>query len=84
MSKILSCEVCEFCNQISNCDNSFPRIIQKYKKFANFTGLYFHILQCFATKLHQFTKFRMLFPDVLMNIPNLKVCPKEESSAGKR
>ena len=36
----------------------------------------FHILQCFATKLHYFTKFRMLFPAVLMNIPNSKVCLK--------
>ncbi len=39
----------------------------------------FHILRYFATKLHNFTKFRMLFPAVLMiiliiNFPNSKVC----------
>ena len=40
----------------------------------------FHILQCFATSLHNFTKFRMLFLAVLLNIPNSKVCLKGESS----
>ena len=39
-----------------------------------------YILQCFATKLHNFTKFRMLFPAVLTNIPNSKVCLKGEWS----
>ncbi len=34
----------------------------------------FNILQYFATKLHNFTKFMMLFPAVLMNLPNSKVC----------
>ena len=43
----------------------------------------FHILQCFATKLHNFAKFRMLFPAVLINIPNFKVCLKGESSIAK-
>ena len=47
----------------------FPCVIQKYTKFANFTGLYFsHFNIYFATKLHDFTKFRTLFPAVLMNI----------------
>ena len=43
-------------------------------------GYIFHILQCFATKLHNFNKFRMLFSAVLMNTPNSKVCLKGESS----
>ena len=34
----------------------------------------------FATKLHNFTKFKMLFPAALMNIPTLKVCLKGEWS----
>ena len=33
----------------------------------------------FATKLYNFTKFRMLFPAVPMNIRNSKVCLKGES-----
>ena len=64
------------CNQNSKCDYTFPRIIQKYTEFANFTGLYFLY---FVTKLHHFTKFRMLFLAVLINIPNSKVCVKGES-----
>ena len=42
-----------------------------------------YILQCFATKLHDFAKFRMLFPAVLMDIPNFKVCLKGEWSIEK-
>ena len=34
----------------------------------------FHILRYFSTKLHNFTKFMMLFPAVLMNFSNSKVC----------
>ena len=34
----------------------------------------FHILRYFSTKLHNFTKFMMLFPAVLMNFPNSEVC----------
>ena len=45
--------------------------VWKYTKFANFTGLYiFHILRHFVTN---FTKFRILFPAVLMRFPNSKV-----------
>ncbi len=84
MWKIQSCEVCEFCilvvlraekrYHISKCGNAFPHVIKKYTKFANFTCI-FHILRYqFATKLHNFTKFRMLFAAVLMNFPNSKVC----------
>ena len=39
-----------------------------------------HILKYFLTKLHYFAKFRMLFPAVLINIPNSKVCLKGEWS----
>ena len=54
-------------------------------KFANFVynilrgkvqSEFEMFLQYFATKLDHFTKFRMLFPAVLMNIPNSKVCLK--------
>ena len=67
----------EKCNHISKSE----RI-----KFANFTGLYFphFTMFCIATKLHNFTKFRMLFSAVLMNIPNLKVCSKGKSSIKAR
>ena len=34
----------------------------------------FHIAQYFATKLHNFTKFRKLFSTVLKLFSNLKVC----------
>ena len=50
---------------------SFPRVIQKYTKSANFTEIQ---LQYFATKLHNCTKIRILFPAVLINFPNSKVC----------
>ena len=36
-------------------------------------GYIFHISQYFVTRLHNFTKFRMLFPTMLMNLPNSKV-----------
>ena len=60
-------------NHILKSDCTFSQLIQKYTKFANFTGLYF---PHFATKHYNFTKFRMLFSAVLMNIPNSKVCLK--------
>ena len=61
--------ICE--NTTSKSDYTFPHIIQKYTKFANFTGLHFpHFTQ---SKLHQFNKFRMLFFS-RADIPNLKVC----------
>ena len=43
-------------------------------------GYIFHILQYFATKHHHFTKIKILFLAVLMNIPYLKVCLKGEWS----
>ena len=51
------------CNQISKCDYTFPRI--SIQNLQTSQGCIFHILQYFATKLHYFTKFRMLFPAVL-------------------
>ena len=48
-----------------------------YKNIQNSQTLQdyiFHILQFFATKLHNFTKFRKLFPTVLELFSNLKVC----------
>ena len=59
---------------ILKCGNAFPRVMQKFTKFANSHDCIFHILRYFATKLHNFTKFRMLFPAVLMNFPDSKVC----------
>ena len=69
------------CNHISNSDYTFPRIIQKYiQNFQISQDYIFDILQCFAIKLYNFTKFTMLFLAVLMNIPNSKVCLKGEWS----
>ena len=41
-------------------------IQKKHSKFSKY-GYTFHILQYFATKLSNFTKFRMLFSAVPMN-----------------
>ena len=49
----------------------------QYKSVQNLQTLQdyiFHIVQYFATKLHNFTKFRKLFPTVLKLFSNLKVC----------
>ena len=43
----------------------------------------FPISQYFATKLDNCMKFRMLFPAVLIDFPNLKVCPVGEWSIMK-
>ena len=56
------------CNHTSSSDYTFPRI-QEYKRTQNSQtsqDYIFHILQCFATKLDSFTKFRMLASAVLM------------------
>ena len=60
-------------------------LVAKYRKMwkNSQTSQYyiFHILQYFATKLHNFTKFRMLFPAVLMSISsNLNAYLKGKSS----
>ena len=41
----------------------FPPVIQMY------TGYIFHILEHFTTKPYNFTKFRMLFQDVVIFLP---------------
>ena len=46
---------------------NFPYVIKKHTKFANLQGHIFHILEHFATKLCNCTKFRMLFIAVVMN-----------------
>ena len=49
----------------------------EYKSIQNSQTLQdyiFHIIQYFAAKLHNFTKFRKLFPTVLKLFSNLKVC----------
>ncbi len=49
----------------------FPRVIQKYTKISKLHMTVFSTFyDIFSTKLHNFTKFRMLFPAVLMNLPN--------------
>ena len=56
-------------------------IIQKsIQNFKTSKDYIFHILQYFATKLHNVTKFRMLFAAVLIIIPNSYVSPQGELS----
>ena len=44
----------EKCNHISKSDYTFPRLIQKYTKFANFTELYFLHFTMFFNQTSQF------------------------------
>ena len=53
------------------CGNAFSRVRQNLQTLK---GYIFHILQYFTTKLHNFIKFRKLFPTVLKLFSNLKVC----------
>ena len=47
---------------------NFPCAVQKYAKFANFTGLYFpHFPQLFATNFRNFDNLRIFFDAVAMN-----------------
>ena len=49
----------------------------QYKSIENsqaLQGYIFHILKYFTTKLDNCIKFRMLFPAVLIDFPNAKVC----------
>ncbi len=69
MCKIQSCEVCEFC------------ILLYYARKSVVFSTFYDI---FSTKLHNFTKFMMLFPAVLMNFPNSTVCLIEEWSIRTR
>ena len=83
MRKIQSCEVCEFCillyyarKSVTAFRNVLPLFRAYYKSTQNSQTSHdciCHILRYFSTKLHNFTKFRMLFPAVLMNFPNSKV-----------
>ncbi len=88
MWKIQSCKVCEF-NFVYfciTCGKALPhfdtKVYKKYKsKYKSIQNsqtsrdCIFHILRYFATKLHNSIKLMMLFPAVLMNFPNSKVCP---------
>ena len=68
-------------NHISSSEYAFLCIIQEYiQNFKTSEDYIFHILQYFATKLHNFTKFRLLFAAMLMNVPNSNVCPQGELS----
>ena len=49
-----------------------PRVVQKYTKFANFTGLHFTHFTILYDQT--FTKFRMLFSPVLIDYSNSRVC----------
>ena len=62
----------------SNSDHTSDHKICKFSSSIS-QDYIFHILQCFATKLHNSAKFMMLVSAVLMNIPNSKVCLKGES-----
>ena len=78
------CEVCKFCillyyawKSVITFRNLITHFRALYKSIQNSQTLQdfiFHIL------LHNFTKYRMLFSAVLMNIPNSKVCLKGEWS----
>ena len=47
----------------------FSRKIQNYRKFADFARLYFPYFRTFHNQTLQFTKFRMLFQDVVIFFP---------------
>ncbi len=81
--KYSQCEVCEFCILLYYARKSvlatFVVMLSraKYKSIQNSQTSHdciFHILRYFSTKLHNLTQFMMLFPAVLMNFPNSKVC----------
>ena len=84
MWKIQSGEVCEFCmllyyarksvTTFRNVVTLFRASYKSIQKSQTSHDCIFHILRYLATKLHNFTKFMMLFPAVLMNFPNSKVC----------
>ena len=87
MWKIWPCEVCEFCILLYYARKSVIRIRNVITLFLHNTKVYkirkTHrtILYTFYNTVQQnFIKFRMFFSAVLMNIPNLKVCLKGESS----
>ncbi len=83
MWKIQSGEVCEFCMLLYYARKSvttFRNVVKLFRasyksiqKSQTSHDCILHILRYLATKLHNFTKFVMLFPAVLMNFPNSKV-----------
>ena len=82
--KIWPFEACEFCILLYyarksvtttwKCGNAFSRVTKSIQNSQTSKGYIFDILQCFTTKLHNFTKFGKLFPTVLELFSNLKVC----------
>ena len=56
------------------CGNALPYLIQSIQNSQNLQDYIFYILQCFAAKLDNCMKFRMLFPAVLIDFSNSKVC----------
>ena len=56
------------------------KVLSDFEIIQNLQTSQDYIFRNFATKLHNFTKFGMLFSAVLMNIPNSKVCLKGEWS----
>ena len=48
--------------------------MQKYTKFAKFTGLYFPHFTEFFKQVDNCMKLSMLFPAVLIDFPNSQVC----------
>ena len=76
MQKIQACKICKFCILLyyaRKTDTTIEKTVSifrtQYKSIQNLPTLQdhiFHILQHFATKLCNFTKFRMLFNAVVM------------------
>ncbi len=70
-------DVCEFCMFLYYSRKS----VSTFRNVVTLFRAYYKSIQnsqtshdtYFSTKLHNFTKFRMLFPAVLMNFPNSKV-----------
>ena len=46
---------------LGNFSSKFPRVIQRYSKFANFTGLYFPYFTIFRHQTFHSTSFKILF-----------------------
>ena len=80
-----SCEVCEFCILLyytrKNDTTTYVDMLyhfsacntKVYKICKIHRGIYLHILQYSTTKLHKFTKVRMLFSAVSIDFPNSRV-----------
>ena len=53
---------------------NFACVIQNIQNSQNSQDYISHSLKHFSTKIHNFTKLRMLFPAVLINFQNSKFC----------